>query len=298
MDFQQLKYFQTLADVENFTRASVKLDLSQPALSRSISRLEDEVGVPLFERKSHGVELNRYGKIFLKHANQALVEINAAKQEINDLTNPLNGTISLAFVQTLGSSFVPELISAFRKEVPSLKFQLYQDTTSKILEQLASTEIDIGFCSPQEPIESFSSIPIVRDELFLIVPNNHRLAGRKEIDLIEVANDPFVLFKSETGIHDVIEEICLKAGFHPKKSFEGLEERSVAGLVGAKFGVALIPFIPGLDMEKISIIRINNPKSVREIRMVWRTNGYMSPAVEKFKTFVEMTMCLSESEDY
>lgn len=74
MDFQQLKYFQTLADIENFTRASIRLDLSQPALSRSISRLEEEIGVPLFERKSNGVELNRYGKIFLQHANQALVK--------------------------------------------------------------------------------------------------------------------------------------------------------------------------------------------------------------------------------
>lgn len=120
----------------------------------------------------------------------------------------------------------------------------------------------------------------------------------KKITVIEVAHDPFVLFKSETAIHNVIEEICHKAGFHPKKSFEGLEERSVAGLVGAKFGVAIILFIPGLDMKKISMIRIKYPKSVREIRMVWRANGYMSPAVEKFKTFVEMTMRLSESEDY
>lgn len=179
--------------------------------------------------------------------------------------------------------------------MPTLKFHLYQHTTSKILGQLASTEIDIGFCSPQEPYENFSSIPIVRDELFLIVAKNHRLAGRKEVDLSEVANDPFVLFKPETVMRDVIEKIFHKAGFHPKKSFEGLEERTVAGLVGAKFGVALIPFIPGLDKKKISMIRIKNPQSERVIRMVGRTNGYMSPAIFRFKTFVEMTMQLSES---
>ncbi|PJN90712.1 LysR family transcriptional regulator [Bacillus sp. mrc49] len=296
MDFQQLKYFQTLADVKNFSRASVTLDLSQPALSRSISRLEQEIGVPLFERKSHGVELNKYGKIFLQHTNQALLEIHAATQEINDLNNPLNGTVSLAFIQTLGSSFVPELISDFRQEAPKLTFQLYQHTTSEILDRLASTEIDIGFCSPQGPLEKVSSLPIVKDELFLIVPHDHRLAGRKEVDLSEVANDPFVLFKPETAIRDVIEEICHKAGFHPKKAFEGLEERTVAGLVGAKFGVAIIPFIPGLDKEKISMIRIKNPQSVRVISMVWRTTGYMSPAVLKFKTFVETTMALSQRD--
>ena len=296
MDWHQLKYFQTLANIGNFTRASVELVLSQPALSRSISRLEEEIGVPLFERKSRGVILNKYGEIFLQHANRALSEIDIAKQEINDLINPLHGTISLAFIQTLGSSFVPELISAFQKEASGINFQLYQHATSKILSQLASTEIDIGFCSPQEPIENLSSIPIVKNELFLIVPVNHRLAGTDEIDLCEVANDPFVLFKPETAMHDVIVRLCHEAGFHPKMSFEGFEERTVAGLVGAKFGVALIPFIPGLDKKKISLIRIRKPQSVRIIRMVWRTNGYMPPAVERFKTFVEKTMQFSEYE--
>ena len=296
MDWHQLKYFQTLANIENFTRASVELVISQPALSRSISRLEEEIGVPLFERKSRGVILNKYGEIFLQHANRALSEIDAAKQEINDLINPLHGTISLAFIQTLGSSFVPELISAFQKEASGINFQLYQHATSKILNQLASTEIDIGFCSPQEPIENLSSIPIVNNELFLIVPINHRLAGTDEVDLCEVANEPFVLFKHETAMRDVIERLCHEAGFHPKMSFEGFEERTVAGLVGAKFGVALIPFIPGLDKRKISLIRIRKPQSLRVIRMVWRTNGYMPPAVERFKTFVEKTMRLSEYE--
>ncbi len=296
MDWHQLKYFQTLANIENFTKASVELVLSQPALSRSISRLEEEIGVPLFERKSRGVILNKYGEIFLQHANRALSEIDAAKQEINDLINPLHGTISLAFIQTLGSSFVPELISAFQKEASGINFQLYQHATSKILSQLASTEIDIGFCSPQEPLENLSSIPIVKNELFLIVPVNHRLAGTDEIDLCEVANDPFVLFKPETAMHDVIERLCHEAGFHPKMAFEGFEERIVAGLVGAKFGVALIPFIPGLDKKKISLIRIRKPQSLRVIQMVWRTNGYMPPAVERFKTFVEKTIQSSEYE--
>lgn len=290
MDWHQLKYFQILANVENFTKASIELVLSQPALSRSISRLEEEIGVPLFERKSRGVTLNKYGQIFLKHVNRALSEIEEAQQEIHDLVNPYHGTISLAFIQTLGSSFVPELISSFQKEYPDIHFQLYQHSTHKILHQLEAAEIDIGFCSPQEPIEHLSSVPIVQDELFLIVPIDHRLAGVKEVDLAEVADDPFVLFKPETAVREVAEKLCREAGFQPNMSFEGFEESTVAGLVGAKFGVAIIPYTPGLDRNKISLIRIKEPHSVREIRMVWRTNGYMPPAVERFKSFVEKEM--------
>jgi len=213
-------------------------------------------------------------------------EIDEAKQEINNMVDPLHGTISLAFIQTLGSSFIPDLISEFQKEAPGIRFQLTQDTTKKILSQIESAEIDLGFCSPQETIENLSTFPIMDQELFLIVHKDHRLAGKEQVDLCEVANDPFVLYKPETSLHDVIEELCHDAGFEPKMSFEAFEERTVAGIVGAKFGVALIPFVPGLDLKKISLIRVRKPHSFIAIQMVWRTNGYMSPAVQNFKTFV------------
>lgn len=290
MDWHQLKYFQTLASIGSFTKTADELILSQPALSRSIARLEEELGVPLFERKSRGVVLNRYGEIFLKHVNRALWEITEAKQEINNMIDPFHGTILLAFIQPLGSGFVPDLIGGFQKEIPGIQFQLFQDTTKKILSQIESGEIDVGFCAPQEPIENLSFFPIMNLDLFLIVHKGHRLASEEEIDLCEVANDPFVLYKPESAMHDVIEKICHDAGFHPTMSFEAFEERTIAGLVGAKFGVALIPFISGLDPEKVSLIRVRKPQCLISIQMAWRTNEYMSPAVTHFKSYVESTI--------
>jgi LysR family transcriptional activator of glutamate synthase operon len=285
MDWHQLKYFQTLASEENITKAADKLNLSQPALSRSISRLEEEIGVPLFERMNRGVILNQYGKIFLQHANQALSEIDEAIQKINDMVNPLHGTISLAFIQTLGSSYVPDLISEFQKKFPNITFQLYQDTTTKILKQVDAAEINIGFCSPQEPIEHLGYSLIVKEELYLIVPASHRLAGVQEVDLIEVSEEPFILFKQDTALREVIDKLCVEAGFHPKIAFEGLEERTVANLVGANFGVAIIPFFPDLHESKVSLIRVRKPQCFRNIYMVWKAQGYMSPAVTTFKKF-------------
>src|SRR4051812_452473 len=110
MVFDKFFYFNKVAKYISLTKASENLNLSQPALSRSILRLEEEIGVPLFERKSRGVVLNQYGKVFLSHANQVLSEMKKAKQTIHDMVDPDHGTISLAFIQTLGSSFVPDLI--------------------------------------------------------------------------------------------------------------------------------------------------------------------------------------------
>lgn len=125
------------------------------------------------------------------------------------------------------------------------------------------------------------------EELFLIVPASHRLAGKRLVNLSEVADDPFIFFKPQTALHDLIENLCNEAGFQPRKVFEGYEERTVSDLVGANLGVAIIPHIPNLDEGKISMLRVQAPKCFRVIQMVWRINGYMSPAVTNFKEFVE-----------
>ncbi|WP_134699205.1 LysR family transcriptional regulator [Ammoniphilus sp. YIM 78166] len=287
MEWQQLEYFQTLAKIKNFTKAAEELALTQSALSRSIAKLEDELGVPLFERKTRGVTLNQYGEVFLQYVNRAMEEITLAKQELKDLIDPLNGVISLAFIHTLGSSYVPELISAFRVQYPGIQFQLVQDSTKKIMAQLESGEIDLGFCSPNKPYENMESVPIVDEELFMIVPKDHRLANEEQVELQEVAREPFVAYKRESGLRDVIDHLCQEAGFEPHVAFEGVGDATIAGFVAAGFGVALIPFIPGLDMNKISLLHVSEPQCRRRIDMTWRSDRYMSPAVSHFKKFIE-----------
>ena len=163
------------------------------------------------------------------------------------------------------------------------------------MKQLESAEIDIGFCSPQEPIENISSIPIVKDELFLIVPIDHRLAGVEEVDLAEVAHDPFVLFKPETAVREVRRDFAMKLDFIPKCLLKGLRKARSLDLSEQNLALPLFRLYLVLIRNKISLIRIRKPHSVREIRMVWRTDGYMSPAVEKFKNFVENTMQFSKT---
>ncbi|MDH4616931.1 LysR family transcriptional regulator [Brevibacillus sp. AY1] len=289
MEWQQLEYFQTLARVQNFTRAADELALTQSALSRSIAKLEEEMGVPLFERKVRGVVLNRYGEILLPYVNRAMQEITLAKQEIKDLDDPYNGSISLAFIHTLGSSFVPDLIGVFREKFPGIEFALTQDSTRKIMNLLEAGEIELGFCSPNEQMKNkhIEAVAAMEEQLFLIVPKNHRLADRTEVYLREVADEPFVSYKHESGIREVIDNLCQQAGFKPKVTFEGVGDATIAGFVAANFGVALIPFIPGLDMDKLSILTVADPNCKRTIQMVWRSDRYMSPALEQFKRFIE-----------
>ncbi len=117
MEWNQLQYFQVMARLQHFTRAAETLLISQPALSRSISRLEEELGVTLFDRQGHTVTLNRYGQVFLNRVNCAMQEISEGIKEIQHLVDPSKGSVSLGFVHSQGSNLVPDLLGLFRKSL-------------------------------------------------------------------------------------------------------------------------------------------------------------------------------------
>ncbi|BAQ11242.1 lysR substrate-binding protein [Bacillus sp. OxB-1] len=286
MDFQQLHNFQVLAQIKNVTRAAKELSLTQSALSKSIARLEEEVGVPLFERNPRGVNLNSFGTLFLEYVNRAIEEMNNAKEKINEMIDPSNGIIHFGFIPSLRSSFVPNIIQLFFNDSPNVRFQLSQGPTGKIIKQLEAAEVDLVFCSPQKEVENISTFPIIDEELFLVVPSSHRLANRKEVALAEVANDLFVHYHSDYPLRHVIDEFCQDAGFLPKVAIEGAEDEIIGGLVAANCGIALMPATQGLDQTKISMLCVTQPRCRRLIEMAWRTDSYMSPVVERFKDFV------------
>jgi DNA-binding transcriptional LysR family regulator len=295
MDLHQLYNFLVLSEVKNVTKAAKTLSLTQSELSKSIARLEEEMGVPLFERNPRGVILNQYGIVFLEYAERAIKEMRDAQNKIKEMIDPEKGVISIGFIPSLRPKFIPNLIHLFSKRNPNVQFRLSQEPTQRLIKQLISTEIDLAFCSPQPDIENVNSFPIINEELFLIVPKKHTLAGRKNIDLSEVSEERFVHYQSGLPLKSVIDEYCQQAGFLPKIEIEGSEDEIVAGLVAANCGVALIPLTPGIDKSKVSILRVKKPTCRRTIEMLWRTNGYMSPTVKQLKYYITENISLLKS---
>src|SRR5690349_12115287 len=120
MELQQLKYFQTVARLQHFTRAAEELYISQPSLSRSIARLEEELGAPLFDREGRQVRLNRLGQTFLKRVERVFNELEVGQRELQDLIGPEKGLVAVAFLHTVGVRLLPLLLSAFRAEHPNI----------------------------------------------------------------------------------------------------------------------------------------------------------------------------------
>jgi len=286
MEWHQLEYFKSVAQLQHVTRAAEQLSISQPALSRSIAKLEEELGFPLFDRSGKGIVLNRYGQIFLQHVERAIQEIADGKQVIEDLLHPDHGSVSLSFLHSLGSNLVPGLLSKFLSNNPDIQFKLYQNATTFLLDQLDAGEIDLCLCSPIATREKIEWEPLFTEELFIIVPTGHRLAKRSSIDLNEIKDEPVVTFKKDYGLRILADQFFQQAGLSPFITFEGEEIITVAGLVEAKLGVALIPHVFGLDKTNISFLPISNPKCQRTIGMARTKGRYQSPAAQKFKTFV------------
>lgn len=288
MEWQQLEYFQTTAQLQHITRAAEALSISQPALSRSIARLEQELGVALFERSGRAIVLNRYGKLFLVRVNRIMKEYQEGLREIGELMSPQFGEVSLGFLHTLGPQLVPELIRRFRTEYPNIQFQLHQSNTQTLLERMMNGDIDLCLTSLRER----DTPPQIRwaylrsEELFVAVPVGHPLDGRKHIRLEEVGNEHIVSFKMGYGLRKITDELFQQAGIQPKVTFEGEEVHTIAGLVASGLGVAVIPDFQGIDRSQVSLLPVKWPLCRRNIGMAWTEGHYLSPAAEQFRQFI------------
>lgn len=288
MNWQQLEYFKTIAETENFTEAANLLSVTQPALSKAISKLEEELGVPLFEKNGRNIRLTRYGSRFVKRSEAAIREINEGIQELKDMINPNTGTVSVSSLYTIGTYFIPTIISDFLNKFPNVKFEYCMESTTNILKELENGKFDLGFYDEFEEIleyQEVESIPIKKEELVLIVPKNHHLAGRSEISLMELKGENFIFFSER--IKKKICSVFKSSGFSPRVIMKPSQNSMVVtGFVSAGLGISVVPNTPGLKADEVSILKIKEHKCYRTIHMGWKKKRNMISAAEIFKAFV------------
>ncbi|QCR33927.1 LysR family transcriptional regulator [Lysinibacillus sp. SGAir0095] len=287
MELQQLEYFKIVAEMQHMTHAAEQLNISQPALSKSISNIEQEIGVPLFDRQGRSISLNRYGKLFLTSVDTILHEYEKAKVEISSLVMPGYGDVAFGFIHTLGMEVVPELMAHVPDKYPNMKFTLTQAASYNLLKWLEEGQVDL--CLSQR-IKSktinIEWIDLWSEELFVIVPKNHRFANRETIKLEEIKDEPFISIKRGNALRQIVDKLFEEAGITTNITFSGEEMHTVAGFVGAGLGVSLIPNIKGLNEYNVCKIRVSEPICERKIGVSWAGGRYLSPAAIQFKEYL------------
>ncbi|MCP3774023.1 LysR family transcriptional regulator [Paenibacillus sp. MZ04-78.2] len=287
MELQQLRYFQTVARLEHMTQAAEELNITQPALSRTISRLEEDIGVPLFERKGRHIRLNRYGEIFLAHLERSFLELDQAKKKINDMAQLENLSVSIA---TTNVSIFPSLVSSFLRQYPDIRIRQYLRSDINMYQLLEQGEIDM--CISSEPIEGpdIQWDPLFSEELLLLVPREERFVHRQEIRLIEVAGERFISSNTRYDSSDWLEKLCRQAGFAPKISFEGNDSVAIGEMVSLGLGISFIPEhlwekFSEILKDRLHVLKITEPHCTMTTGISRITNRYMPTAADTFYSF-------------
>lgn len=288
MNLNQLYYFKTLARVEHYTRAAQELSITQPSLSHAISCLEEEIGTYLFEKQGRNVVLTKYGKEFLKYVTSSLDTLEVGIKKTRAMTSESSGIIDLGYIFTLGSHFIPRLVKDFLKEEEgkTIDFTFSQGITKNILAGLKEEKYDVVFCSQMLDEKEIDFIPIVEEEIKIVVPIGHPLEGKTSISLEETLEYEQIYFKQGSGFRALMEEKLQEMGKRPKISYEVEEDSAMAGLVEGGFGIAIMPDIPILKMMDVSVIPLEDGSLNRYIYLAKRKNKYLSPVAQCFVKYV------------
>ena len=286
MNLPQLRSFLELARQEHYTHAAETLCITQPTLSYAIKELEKELGVPLFERSGRGCRLTPYGRDLQKYAAQAMESLDMGLERLRQVGEG-GGTIRLGFLRGLGVEFVPKLAEEFLRDHPKVSFSFRSGMTGELLRGLEQREFDLVFASEPTDEFGFSSVPVSRRELVVIVPKGHPLAGRGSVALEETLPYPQVAFAEGSGLRWVIRELFESAGVQPRIAYETQEDQVIAGLVAHGFGIAVVPYMEMLHRLDVETLPIRQPSREWTIYLIDDRQAFHAPAVLEFRDYVE-----------
>ena len=284
MTLQQLRYFCTIARELNFHNAADIHHITQPSLSNAISKLEEELGFFLFERKGRHVELTKYGRYYSEQINPILEHLEFITDKAKRLADTRTGHIDLAYNVPFGRKLVPQMARGFLDEPGNSEcsFHFHQASSPMIMEGLKSGRYDVGICTSEPVLPEINYIPLKRQELVAVVPKNHELAERESVTLAELLKYPYVDYADYVGLKPTIHRILEDEKLTPKIAAKAPDEESIAGLVSEGFGVSFVASVYSLKDFDVAVLKVERPDCYRIIYMTHMKDIYLTPAVMRF----------------
>ncbi|WP_299968379.1 LysR substrate-binding domain-containing protein [uncultured Roseobacter sp.] len=240
---RRLRYFRMVAETLNFRRAARELNITQPALSRAITQLENELGVRLFERSNARVSLTHAGHTFSSGCDRVFTALSHATEETQRVARGEIGSLAIGYTDTAIAGTIPDIIETFRHALPTVAIRLYQVHTQAQMQMLRSGQLDIGLMTGPVDRSALSAITVQRDRLVVLAPKMHRLAARDSLRLKELANEPFVLGDPNDWFvfNRSLLQLCERAGFAPRVIQTAPETQAIIGLVRCGLGLTIMP---------------------------------------------------------
>lgn len=245
MDMRPLRYFITVAEHLNFTEASKELYVAQPAVSQQIAYLEKKLGVKLFHRTKHSVQLTHVGSVFLKDAREILRKLDESFVNARQAEEGLIGTINIGLLSVPVRDFLPRLIRRFKRKYPKVNIKLNYYHVGKMIEKLKADELDIAFTLSLglQSIGGLEYKTLWTQPHCIIMPQDHPFSNRTSVNIAELANESFVMLEREESPQgfDLLLAACANHGFSPNLVNTASHIEAVLMMVDAGIGLAILP---------------------------------------------------------
>ena len=289
MTLKQLQYFYHAATLQHFNQAAEKANISEPSLSRSIASLEDELGVLLFEKKGRNIQLTKAGQVFLQHVTTILNEVQRTETKMQQIATD-GGHIDIAYVSPLARSYIPKTIRSFLSEDQNknVVFNFHQDITSRNIEGLKNGTYDLIFGSFSENEPNIEFIPIIQQEMVVILPQEHPLSEKVVVTSDVFKHYPVLGYDRSSGLGKYTRNFFRKHNVSPEFICESPDEIGIASLVAEGFGIALVADVTSIHRDDILIKHlIPNETFSHTVYMGYMKGQYQLPAVKRLIQFVK-----------
>jgi DNA-binding transcriptional LysR family regulator len=288
LNLRDIRAFIAVAQTGSFTRAATQLHLSQPALTVQIRRLEETVGMRLFDRNSRHVALTPTGRELLPLLQKSLHDMEHVLIDARALGEGSSGTVRIACLPTFAASVLPELVQTLRKAVPRASFHVHDAVASTVNALVRNEESDIGLTGGQLDDAGLEVLHAGIDRLVAVFPKRHALARRRRIALADLAATPLVLTAPGTSVRTVVDSAFANARYAPEIACEPTYMMSAVAMVRAGLGVTILPASAReVRAEPELVVRtVDDPAFTRPIALIKKRGRTLPPVTETFVTML------------
>jgi DNA-binding transcriptional LysR family regulator len=276
-----------VAEEKSFSKAAQKLYIAQPSLSQYIQKLEQQLGVQLFDRTTNPINLTYAGELYIETAKQILDLKDQLSQQMEDIANLRKGRLKIGIAPFRSTYIMPKVFPLFHEKFPGIEVLLVEGTSSELEELALKGVTDISIMMLPVPEEYFSYVPIAKEEILVAVPPKHPASNSlsNEILLSTLKEESFILLKQSQKLHQIALDLCKEAGFKPRVVLETESIETAHALVTAGMGVSFLPDILPLSSKfskQPRYFSIKEYTEKREMVVGYRKGRYLSKAAIEF----------------
>ncbi len=281
MELHQLRYFVSVANKGNFTRAAEACQVAQPSLSQQIIKLEKELGQRLFERLGRRVKMTDAGLFLYDRATNILATVDATKKDLLDGLATGEGRMAIGSIVTAAPYLLPPLLKKFGQSFPNAEVVVHENLTDTILGECLRGDLDLGLVALPIDDDQLHVEPLFEDELLVCVHHKHPLATKRTVTLEDLMQEPFILLDPIHCLGEQVISFCVSSECRPKIACRSSQIMTVQELVGLKHGVSLLPASAAkTDKSKLRKYRsLSGVRPHRTMAMVWHKKRHQSHVV-------------------